>query len=184
MARHQHTEWQLIRACIKGDRKAQHQLYNQYKVYLFGVCTRYAKSRVEAEDILQEGFYKILKDLKQWSGEGELRAWMRRVVVNTALMHIRKYRKMGFSDIENIALDHPKLLDLSFSQNDRADAVIRMIQSLPDPYQTVFNLRAIEGYSFKEIAEKLGHNEATLRSHYLRARTKLQGVLQSELEDS
>jgi len=184
LAKYQHIEQKLIKACIKRDRKAQHQLYNQYKVYLFGVCTRYAKSRVEAEDILQEGFYKILKDLKQWSGEGELRAWMRRVVVNTALMHIRKYRKMEFSDIEDIALDHPKLLDLSFSQQDRADAVIRMIQSLPDPYQTVFNLRAIEGYSFKEMAEKLGHNEATLRSHYLRARNKLQGVLKAELEDS
>jgi RNA polymerase sigma-70 factor (ECF subfamily) len=156
LANHQHQERKLLQACIKGNRQAQYQLYAQHQVYLFGVCMRYAKNRAEAEDILQEGFFKILKDLKQWNGKGEVRAWMRKVIVNTALMHIRKYRKMEFADLEDVQADHTSLKDLSFSQKDRANAVIHLIQSLPDPYQTVFNLRAIEGYSFKEIAEKLG----------------------------
>ncbi len=94
---------------------------------------RYAKSKVEAEDILQEGFYKILKDLKNWSGEGPIRAWMRRVMVNTALMHIRKYRKIEFGDITEVLQDDAHLADLSFLQKDRANAIIALIQSLPDP---------------------------------------------------
>ena len=89
----------LIRGCVKQDPHAQRELYDLFAPRMLVFCYRYAASAAEAEDILQEGFYKILKDLKQWSGEGELRAWMRRVVVNTALMHIRKYRKMEFSDM-------------------------------------------------------------------------------------
>ena len=68
-----------------------------------------------AEDILQEGFYKILRDLKQWSGEGEIGAWMRKVMVNTALMHLRKYRKMEFSDLEDVSPDDPSLLNLDLA---------------------------------------------------------------------
>ncbi len=180
--KNQNTEQKIIRACIKGDRKAQYLLYNEYKVFLYGVCLRYAKSKVEAEDILQEGFYKIFKDLKSWSGEGVLRAWMRKVMVNTALMHIRKYRKMEFAELSEVLPDDPNLI-LDFSQKDRANAIIKMIQQLPDPYQTVFNLRAMEGYSFREISQKLGSNEATLRSHYLRARSKLRKILEREFKE-
>lgn len=182
MIEEKNIEQKLVAACLRKDRRAQHQMYSKHKVFLYGVCLRYSKTQPEAEDILQEGFFKIFRDMHQWSGEGKIRAWMRKVMVNTALMHIRKYRKISFVNQEEILLNSLKLADLSLTQKHRADAVISMIQSLPDPYQTVFNLRAIEGYSFREIAEQLEINEATLRSHYLRARTKLQAVLQKELE--
>ena len=182
MSKNQQIEANLLAACKKGDRKAQRYLYDQYKVYLYGVCLRYAKTKVEAEDILQEGFFRIFRDLHQYKGQGAIQAWMRKVMVNTALMNIRKYRKVKFSDIEEVKLDHAQLVDLSFSQKDRADAVICMIQALPDPYQTVFNLKAIEGYSFKEISQQLDVKEVTLRTHFMKARQKLQAVLKNELE--
>ena len=84
----------LIKSCIRGDRKAQFKLYQQHKVYLFGICMRYGKNKAEAEDILQEGFYRIFKDLKQYSGAVPIQAWMRKVMVNSSLMYIRKYHKL------------------------------------------------------------------------------------------
>ncbi len=164
-----------LHACIAGDRKAQYALYKRYKLDLYGVCLRYARNRQDAEDILQEGFYKIFKDLAKYSGKGSLEGWMRKVVVNTALMHIRKYRAKEMNTIE-LATDHYQHLDngdfLKHEQN--GDRIIYLIQQLPAMYQTVFNLRAIEEYPFKDIAQMLELKEATVRSHYLRARKSLQ----------
>ncbi len=181
MAHEAHTETALIKACIKGNRKAQFSLYGQYKTYLYGICLRYAKSPQEAQDILQEGFFSILRDIKQFSGQSPLRAWMRKVMVNAALMHIRKHRKIEFSALEVDKLDHIHYSEDTFQIMDRANAVIHLIQQLPVSYQTVFNLRAMEGYSFREISQQLGANEATLRSHFLRARKQLQQILNKEL---
>lgn len=177
------SEIQLIRGCLRGKREAQRELYQRHKLYLFGVAMRYAKGRQEAEDILQEGFYKIFKDLKQYKSDGPLQAWMRKVMVNTALMHIRKYHKMSFAALEPAQVEQQLLTDSSLLDSDRANAIILLIQSLPLAQQTVFNMRGIEGYSFKDISEKLGTNEATLRSHYLRARTQLKSLLRKELEN-
>lgn len=177
------TEKQLIRACLRRDRQAQFELYQQFKVYLFGVCMRYGKSKEEAEDILQEGFYHILKDLKQYSGKGPLQAWMRKIMVNTALMHLRKFHKINYTYLEKEVVENVLPADTTLQYSDRANAIIQLIQSLPLVQQTVFNMRAIDGYSFKEIAQHTGAKEATLRSHYLRARTALQSLLRKELNN-
>lgn len=170
----------LIKSCIRGNRKAQYDLYQTNKTYLFGICMRYGKDRAEAEDILQEGFYRILKDLKQFSGTVPLRAWMRKVMVNSALMYIRKHHKLQVSTIDDYVFDTKGPRDVTLLQDDRAKAIIYLIRQLPALQQTVFNLRAIEEYSFKEISELIGGNEATLRSHYLRARKALQELLKKE----
>lgn len=155
-----------------------------HKVYLFGVCMRYTRSRAEAEDMLSEGFYRILKDLKQFSVASNLKAWMRKVMINSCLMHIRKHRKMQFSELTDNHIESFAPTDLSLLNSDRAKAIIGLIRQLPTSHQTVFNLKAIDGYSFKEISKMLDINEATLRSHFLRARTKLQHLLNSELQQT
>lgn len=182
MAQKSHNEAALIKACIKGNRKAQYTLYERHKTYLYGLCLRYAKTPQEAQDILQEGFFRILKDINQFSGKSTLQTWMRKVMVNSALMHIRKFRKIEFSVLEVEKLENVKLSEDTFQIMDRANAVIHLIQKLPLSYQTVFNLRAMEGYSFKEISQQLNTNEATLRSHYLRARKQLQEILNKEFK--
>jgi len=171
----------LIKSCIRGDRKAQRALYEANKVYLFGICMRYGKDRQEAEDMLQEGFYRILKDLKQFSGATNLKAWMRKVIVNSALMYIRKHHKLKVTAIDDYMYDHKGQNDMSLLNHDRSKAIIFLVRQLPAVQQTVFNLRAMEEYSFKEIASLMGGNEATLRSHYLRARKALQELLKKEL---
>ncbi len=178
------TEASIIKRCIKGDRKSQYILYNKYKVYLYGLCLRYAKNQEEAQDMLQEGFYLILRDIKNFSGKSSLKTWISRVMVNSCLMHIRKYRKIEFQSIEEEQLENLNVAEDIFQKMDRANAVIHLIQKLPISYQTVFNLRAMEGYSFKEIAKQLNIKEATLRSHYLRARKLLQTFLGKELKNN
>jgi len=143
---------------------------------------RYTKSRAEAEDMLMEGFYKILKDLNQYSKSSNFNAWMRRVMINSCLMHIRKHRKLQFSELSDDQINSYDTADLSLLNSDRANAIIALIRLLPINHQTVFNLKAIDGYSFKEISDLLNVNEATLRSHFLRARTKLQQLLNNEFQ--
>lgn len=171
---------ELIRACLKGKRKAQFQLYELHKVYLFGICMRYAKNKTEAEDILQEGFYSILKNLKSFKNNSSLKTWMHRIMVNSALMHIRKYHKISFETLETLNLKQYEISGYSFSESDRAESILKILQKLPEAHRTVFSLKAIDGFSFKEISEQLNVNEATLRSHYHRARKQLQEMLQKE----
>lgn len=172
----------VLRRAKSGNRIAQKMIYEFYRSYLFGVANLYANSKEEAEDILLEGFFKIFKDLHNYNSKGELRSWMRKVMVNTALMHIRKYRKWDkFRTYQNESiLNVAEEIDLS--AKERAQSILNLIRSLPEPQRVIFTLKGIEGYSYKEISEQLGIKEVTLRSHYSRARKRLQNVLQKELE--
>ena len=87
----------LIKQCLKGKRSAQFELYESHKIYLYGICRRYGKTKNEAEDMLQESFYKILRDLKQFKGQVPFQAWIRKVTINSCLMYIRKYKKLNYS---------------------------------------------------------------------------------------
>ena len=171
----------LIKQCLKGKRKSQFELYEMYKVYLFGICMRYSKSKFEAEDMLQEGFYKILRDLGQYRGQVPFQAWIRKVMINSCLSYIRKYKKLQYSELFESDVEEHKGFDIELMSSNRAKAIIHLIQTLPEVQQTVFNLKGIDGYSFVEISNMLNAKEATLRSHYLRARKKLQSLLNKEL---
>jgi RNA polymerase sigma-70 factor (ECF subfamily) len=162
----------LIRRCIQGHPAAQKQLYERYQSGLFGLCLRYARSEAEALDFLQEGFIKIFRDLQDFRGDGPLEAWMRRIIVNTA---ISKLRRKGWTreeqfNWEAIPDEEPE------TEADGLDAeqLIQLIRELPDGFRTVFNLYAIEGYAHKEIAQILDIAESTSRSQYQRARRQLQ----------
>lgn len=174
--------YKRIKQIAKGNRQAQKELYDLYRVYLFGVANLYADTKQEAEDILQEGFYRIFKDIGSYNQSGDIRAWMRKVVVNSALMYIRKYKKMRFADDweDDIIKNIPTYID--FDARQRANSILSIIRTLPEPQRIIFTLKGIEGYSYKEISIKLEIKEATLRSHYLRARKKLQNVIQKEFE--
>lgn len=175
-------EEQIIKKCLRGNRKAQFSLYQEHKVYLFGICMRYASSRAEAEDMLQEGFYLILKDLKTYSGKGALRGWMKRVVVNAALMHIRKHRKLSVTAMDEELIDYHNASDTSLWNSDRVLALIYMVRQLPLNQQVAFNLRAVDGYEYNEISKKLNTSESNCRSLYLRARNGLREMLTKELK--
>lgn len=166
-----------IQKCIEGCRKSQKDLYDTYSSKMFAVCLRYAKNEMDAEDILQEGFIKIFKNLDKYRGDGSFEGWLRRIFVNTAIEHIRKSKNNtnDISDkIENTVKDnYCNALDNLFEKE-----LVNIASNLSDGYKTVFNLYAIEGYSHKEIASQLGITESTSKSQFSRAKAILRNLIQ------
>lgn len=136
---------------------------------MMSVCMRYANSREEAEDILQEGFIKVFEKMGQWSGSGALGGWIRTIMVNTALNQIRKDLKWKNStSIDKVVnLDSEEMTVLGAMN---ADDLMGLVNKMPTGYKTVFNLFAIEGYSHKEIAEKLEISENTSKTQFFKAK--------------
>lgn len=172
------TERQLIRKCLKNSAKAKHQLYKEHEEMMFGVCLRYAKNRMQAEDMLHDGFIRVLNNLGQFRFDGPLGAWIRRVIVNNCLNHLRSDKSNLEDDIENI---HYGKFDIDTSSDVQSELsakeLLSMVQSLPNGYRTVFNLYAIEGYKHKEIAEQLGISENTSKTQLAKARKALQDMV-------
>jgi len=136
------------------------------------VCYRYARNPEEAEDMLQDGFLKVFINLPRYQEQGNLGAWIRRIVVNTCIDHIRR-EKHHRHQIE-IPESVPAPADNDVLAQIETEYLLKLIQQLPDGYRMVFNLYAIEGYSHAEIGERLSISESTSRSQYYRARGLLQ----------
>lgn len=174
------VETQLINDCINGKRQAQRTLYEQFAPKMYAIAMRYAKTTLEADDILQESFINVFKHIESFGRDCPIEFWIRKIVVNQALKAGRnKYDKafkeevsdINYNSEENIILDQFDLEEL-----------LQIIRRLPDGFQQIFNLYAIEGYKHKEIAELLGISEGTLKSQYARARAQLQEMLLKEDE--
>lgn len=163
------NEGALVKACLKGDASAQKQLYAMYAAQMMGICYRYTKSVPDAEDVLQEGFIKVFQHLQQYNAAGELSAWIRRIMVNTALYYLKK--KATYSTDMLMEEQHLHLIsDDNPDIHIQVKELIELIRQLPPGYQTVFNLHAIDGYSHAEIGSLLCISESTSRSQYMRAR--------------
>lgn len=166
----------LLKKCIKGDVTAQTVLYNEFAPKMFAICMRYAPDRSTAQDMLQEGFITVFKKLKTYKGEGALVYWIRRIMINTALQHLRKYNnpRYTFTDIDTC-------YELNTGENllekMSLQEVIAVIQQIPKDYREILNLYAIDGYSHREISELLGITEATSKKRLSRARAVLKAVL-------
>jgi RNA polymerase sigma factor (sigma-70 family) len=164
--------YQLVKDCLKGKTSAQRELYDHFANPMLGICYRYTKSMTDAEDVMQEGFIKVFRNLHQYKGEGELGAWIRRIMVNTAINYLKSQSRYHYdlsfvdSGLHPVSDDDPQLL---LNAKELAD----IIRQLPAGYQTIFNLHAVEGYSHVEIGKILGINEGTSRSQYARARALL-----------
>ncbi len=169
-------EEKLIEGCLAGKRKAQNELYLRFSPQLFGICLRYASNRSEAQDMLQEGFIKIFSSLSSFKGNGSFEGWMKRIMINNALNHIRIYTKQqlfsDFSEVENIA-DIPSEVDDAKPPPD-TETMLLLIQGLPEGYRMVFNLYVFEDYTHREIAEEAGISENTSKTQLMRARNLLQ----------
>lgn len=164
---------ELVAKCLQNHAAAQKQLYDSYAPQMMGVCYRYTKNMEEASDVLQEGFVKVFRHLAQWKQEGELGAWIRRVMVNTALNWLRSHRKVQILSEQDIPESFDADAVITPIQQLQARQLADLIRKLPPGYQTVFNLHAIEGYTHVEIAQLLGISEGTSRSQYLRARKQV-----------
>ncbi|HEY5744664.1 MAG TPA: RNA polymerase sigma factor [Chryseolinea sp.] len=171
-------EDELIKGCLRRDRNAQKLLYDTYSSKMYGLCYRYVKDVMEAEDILVTAFMKVFDKIAQFKSEGSFEGWIRRIVVNEALTYLRRHRSMYLETELEQADREPDYNSLG--DHLEAEDLLKMIQELPTGYRIVFNLYAIDGYSHKEIAEQLGISENTSKSQLSRARTYLQKLLQDK----
>lgn len=170
---------ELIEKCLKKNSKAQNLLYKRYVSKMYGVCLRFAKDRMEADDICQDGFIKVFNNLGSFRHEGSLEGWIRRTMVNTAINYYKKSAKYAFHlDINEIEIAGTT----QESPVDRLSAMelMELIQQLPDGYRMVFNLNVIEGYTHKEIGDKLNISENTSKSQLSRARVALQKLIKKK----
>jgi RNA polymerase sigma-70 factor (ECF subfamily) len=164
----------LIQGCIKEDRVCQRELYKLFASKMMVVCLRYAKDKMEAEDILQEGFIKIYDNISKFRMQGSFEGWIRRIMVNTAINKIRAGKRQ-FEELDD------RMMEVSNNQdvldNFSAKDILNLISEMPAGYKYVFNMFAIEGFSHKEIADSLGIEEASSRSQYAKAKKYLQQKL-------
>ena len=170
------TDEELIDQCLRNDHRAQKALFDRFSRKMMSVCLRYAETRDEAEDILQDGFVKVFSRLSSYKRQGSFEGWIRRTMVNTALDHLRKVKAnridVDLSEAEYLAGEDEKVLS-----NMRTEEVMGLIREMPTGYRTVFNLFAIEGYSHQEIAEELGVTESTSKTQYRKARNYLMNII-------
>ncbi|MEO0897813.1 MAG: RNA polymerase sigma factor [Bacteroidota bacterium] len=174
------TDEHLVEGCQKEDRQSQRHLYEKYFETMTFVCYRYAKDADTASDLVHEGFIKVFKSIKSFKSKGSLEGWIRRIMVNVCLDHLRKQKKfqgdLPISEAEGKSIDDEAISNL------QAEYILEKIRELPDPLRTVFNLYVVEGYPHKEIAAQMGFGASTSRAYLTEARKILRKKLGSNFQ--
>ncbi|MBB3839953.1 RNA polymerase sigma-70 factor (ECF subfamily) [Runella defluvii] len=169
---------ELLEGCLRNDRKCQELLYKQFYGYAMGVCMRYVPNRDEALEVVNDGFLKVFQKVQMYDADKPFKAWLKKVMINTALDFYRQNVKFqnhdDISSIENTAVASES--QSAYSQLEYNE-LIGLIQQLTPSYRAVFNLYVIDGYSHEEIAQKLGISEGTSKSNLARARENLRSML-------
>lgn len=168
------NETELVERCGKGDNLARKQLYERYARQLMAICIRYTGDREVAQDVLHDGFLNIFRSFGQFTykGEGSLKAWLSRIMVNEALGYLRK-KSTSYQEV--VVDELPEVIDGDDEDLEQIPQSVLMqsIKELPDGYRTVFNLYVFEDKGHKEIAQILGITEHTSSSQFYRAKTLL-----------
>jgi RNA polymerase sigma-70 factor (ECF subfamily) len=171
------NDQELVSGVLRGSPAHQTALYRQFSVPMFRVLLRFARDKAEAEDMLQDGFIRVFRDMAQFRGEGALGGWIRRIMVNTALSHLRKQRDFLRDTGDFSPFESRFRTEEDFASNLDAETLMKYLQKLPPGYRAVFNLYAVEGFSHEEIAEQLGISIGTSKSQLFKAREYLKKML-------
>ncbi len=159
-------ENEIIRLAIDNNRAAQQRIYAKFSSKMLSVCRQYIKDIHQAEDIMITAFMKVFVNLKKFEKKGSFEGWIRRIMVNECISHIRVQKKVSFLDEEKYSEESFNNIESQFSVED----IQYLIDGLPDGYKIIFNLYAIEGYKHQEISTMLGINEGTSKSQLSHAR--------------
>ncbi|WEK35411.1 MAG: sigma-70 family RNA polymerase sigma factor [Candidatus Pseudobacter hemicellulosilyticus] len=161
----------------------QEELYRRFSPKMYAVCLRYANNPNDAQDLLQEGFIKVFRNLHRFRAEGSFEGWMRRVFVNTSIEHYRK-KSAHLATVSEKEENTIEDMDVTALDQLAEKDIVAIIQELSPGYRTVFNLYVVEGYSHKEIGEMLGISEGTSKSQLARAKGILQKKISQYLSDT
>ena len=167
------TEQEIIQGCIKKDRRSQNALYKLYFPLMSSVALRYSNNQDEAIQKLNGGFFKVLTNINKYDNQYAIATWIRNILVNHMIDEFRKEKNY----IANIHLsDYDEEVGVDFNEGERRleeQELRRLLQTLPDVTQKVFNMYAIDGFKHREIADYLGISEGTSKWHVSDARKKL-----------
>lgn len=167
----------LVEACKRQDRRAQQQLYSQYARAMYNICLRMMGNEADAEDMLQNAFVDVFLKINSYRSEATIGAWIKRIVINTCINHLKK-RRLDTTEWDDRIGDQS--LETDYNAQDASlsvDMVKKAMAELPDGYRAVFSLYLIEGYDHKEIADIMGVTEATSKSQFSRAKKKMREIL-------
>jgi RNA polymerase sigma factor (sigma-70 family) len=165
----------VLKGCSKGDLKAQEHLFKQYYGYVMSVALRFSSCQDNAKEITNDSFLKIFNKIESHQVDKEFRAWIRRIVVNTALDYYRRENKYDTEISIDDASDEPE--DESVLENLSAEEIIKLINSLPMIYRYTFTLFEIEGFSHEEIAKQLGIKASSSRKNLSRSKKMLRQMI-------
>lgn len=173
------TEAELVRKCQKGNKQAQYALFETYADRFYRLMLRYVRAQQDAEDLIMVAFVKVFGHIGEFvlKDYGGLEAWIRKIMVNEALMFLRKRHNLNLTEsLDALNPDH----DQAAWQQVEPEDLYNMIVNLPPGYRTVFNLFVIEGYDHGEIAGMLGISENTSRSQLFKAKQLLKRKIEQE----
>ena len=170
-------EADLLEGCARGDLRCQKLLYKRYYGLAMHLCMRYAATREEAAELLNDGFMKVFTHLHQRTGGGSFEGWLRRIMVNTAIDHFRRSQQQRATLDLLYAENHPAPDDGDAISQLSATEILELVQRLTPACRLVFNLHVIEGYSHPEIGELLNISEGASKSNLHKARLKLQRLI-------
>lgn len=169
----------IVKLCRKKDRQAQKELYEMYAPLFYAIALRYMKDHQEAEDVLVQAFFKIFQKLNTFKNEGSFEGWMKRIVINEALMALRKINHLHVA----FDIDEYDVPEYSTAIDDlQYEELIELIEQLPEGYRTVFNLYEIDGYKHREIADILDISINTSKSQLIQAKKRLRQFIKKKVK--
>jgi RNA polymerase sigma factor (sigma-70 family) len=166
------TEAELIDACLLDDRLAQKELYDRYARAMYTAAYRITADFESANDVLQEAFLKVFRHLDGFRRESTLGAWIKTIVVRTALSRVRREIRM-----ESLEDHHLQDQIVDWGHHLDADYLEKAIQALPAGYRSVFVMIEVEGFSHQEVADMLAISVGTSKSQLFYAKKKLRQSL-------
>ena len=167
----------IIEGCKKNDRQSQKELYRDFYSYAMSICIRYTGNYDDAVEVLNDGFMKVFANIEKFDITKPFKAWLRRILVNTCIDHIKKNAK------------HNHLVDISEAQVSQSnlqapdhhlayEEIMEKVGQLSPAYRTVFNLYVVDGYKHQEIADMLGITVSTSKANLTRAKASLRLMLE------
>jgi RNA polymerase sigma-70 factor (ECF subfamily) len=171
----------ILEGCRRKDRAAQKELYRQFYGYAMSVCLRYCDFEDEAIEVANDGFLKVFLNIQRYDPNMPFKPWFRRILINTALNHIKKKQKLKISTLMDTEYNIPDteeiLARLGFQE------LMALVRSLSTAYRTVFNLYVLDGFSHEEISQELGISVGTSKSNLSKARERLRQIILQQMQE-
>ena len=166
----------LVEGCKRNSAKAQMRLYDKYCQGMFAIAMRYVKDSATAEDVMQDAFLKVFKNIESFKGEVTIGSWIKRIVINQCIDYLKK-KKIELVSIEEKELTIADDDDWQVKDSVNIGIITAAMNQLPEKYKIVLNMYLFEGYDHQEIAQVLNITEVNSRSQLMRGKNKLKSQL-------